>query len=139
MIYTVLTYHEDSLQTSAHHVEAKDGQDALYKVAKEHGGELIVAVAGECHEAFAEEEETKIGTMTYPGDGLVESQSYIEIIDEDRKSSESERLEYAEKTMATLAKALQDIAAITTCEGTEAEAMAAKIQGICRIALEDGN
>lgn len=50
-----------------------------------------------------------------------------------------DRLEYAEKTMATLAKALQDIAALTTCEGTEAHDMAAQIQGICRLALEDGN
>ena len=54
-------------------------------------------------------------------------------------NSMSDRLEYAEKTMANLAKALQDIAAITTCEGTEAEDMAAQIQGICRLALEDGN
>lgn len=53
--------------------------------------------------------------------------------------SMSDRLEYAEKTMATLAKALQDIAALTTCEGTEAHDMAAQIQGICRLALEDGN
>lgn len=83
MIYTVLIYHEDSRQIAAHHVEAEDGKDALYKVAKEHGGELIVAVAGECHEAFAEEDETKVGTMTYPGDGLVDAQSYIETIDEE--------------------------------------------------------
>lgn len=54
-------------------------------------------------------------------------------------NSMSDRLEYAEKTMATLAKALQDIAALTTCEGTEAHDMAAQIQGICRLALEDGN
>ena len=50
-----------------------------------------------------------------------------------------DRLEYAEKTMATLAKALHDIAALTTCEGTEAHDMAAQIQGICRLSLEDGN
>ena len=54
-------------------------------------------------------------------------------------TEQMDRLEYAENTMATLAKALQDIAALTTCEGTEAHDMAAQIHGICRIALEDGN
>lgn len=88
MIYTVLTYHEDSRQIAAHHVEANDGNDALYKAAKEHGGELIVAVAGECHEAFAEDDETKVGTMTYPGDGLVDSQSYIETMDEEAEEND---------------------------------------------------
>ena len=83
MIYTVLIHHEDSREIAAHHVEATDGQDALYKVAKEHGGELIVAVAGECREAFAEDDETKVGTMTYPGDGLVNAESYIETIDKE--------------------------------------------------------
>ena len=83
MIYTVLIYHEDSRQITAHHVEAENGSDALYKAAKDHGGELIVAVAGECHEAFSEEDETKVGTMTYPVDGLVDTQSYIETIDEE--------------------------------------------------------
>lgn len=88
MIYTVLIYHEDFRRISAHHVEANDGNDALYKAAKEHGGELIVAVAGECHEAFAEDDETKVGTMTYPGDGLVDSQSYIETMDEETEEND---------------------------------------------------
>lgn len=88
MIYTVLIYHEDSRQIAAHHVEANDGNGALYKAAKEHGGELIVAVAGECHEAFAEDDETKVGTMTYPGDGLVDSQSYIETMDEEAEEND---------------------------------------------------
>lgn len=92
MIYTVLIYHEDSRQIAAHHVEANDGNDALYKAAKEHGGELIVAVAGECHEAFAEDDETKVGTMTYPGDGLVDSQSYIETMDEEAEENDHDHL-----------------------------------------------
>ena len=84
MIYTVLTYHEDSRQIAAHHVEATDGQDALYKVAKEHGGELVVAIAGEVHEAFAAKEETEVGTLTFPGDGLVDAHEYIELMDEEK-------------------------------------------------------
>lgn len=82
MIYTVLIYHEDSRQIAAHHIDATDGQEALYKVAKEHGGELIVAIAGECHEAFAAEDENAVGTMTYAGDGMVCAASYIETIEE---------------------------------------------------------
>lgn len=81
MIYTVLIHHEDSRQIAAHHVEAEDGQQALYKVAKEHGGELIVAIAGEVHEAFAAKEETEVGTLTFAGEGLVEAQEYIEMIE----------------------------------------------------------
>ena len=88
MIYTVLIYHEDFRQIAAHHVEANDGNDALYKAAKEHGGELIVAVAGECHEEFSEDDETKVGTLTYPGDGLVDSQSYIETMDEETEEND---------------------------------------------------
>lgn len=83
MIYTVLIHHEDSRQIAAHHVEATDGQDALYKVAKEHGGELIVAIAGEVHEAFAAKEKTEIGTLTFAGEGLVGAQEYIELIEEE--------------------------------------------------------
>lgn len=83
MIYTVLIHHEDSREIAAHHIDADDGQDALYKVAKEHGGELIVAISGEVHEAFAAKEETDVGTLTFAGSGLVDAQEYIELMDEE--------------------------------------------------------
>lgn len=82
MIYTVLIHHEDSREIAAHHVDADDGQDALYKVAKEHGGELIVAIAGECKEATHASEEGKPGEIVFAGSGLVDAQEYIELIEE---------------------------------------------------------
>lgn len=75
MIYTVLTYHEDSRQIAAHHVDALDGQEAMYKTAMEHGGELVVAIEGK-------KEEGPEGGLTFPGDGLVGAQSYIDTVDE---------------------------------------------------------
>lgn len=83
MIYTVILWHEDSRQTAAHHIEAENGQDALYKAAKEYGGELVVAIAGECKEATHVTEEGVPGELMFPGEGLVEAQEYIEMIEED--------------------------------------------------------
>lgn len=83
MIYTVITWHEDSRQIAAHHIDAENGQDALYKAAKEHGGELVVAIAGECKAATNASEEGVPGELMFPGEGLVEAQEYIELIEED--------------------------------------------------------
>ena len=83
MIYTVITWNEDTRKTAAHHIEAIGGQDALYKAAKEHGGELVVAIAGECREATHVSEEGVPGELMFPGEGLVEAQEYIELIEED--------------------------------------------------------
>ena len=82
MIYTVLIHHKDSGEIAAHHVDADNGQDALYKVAKEHGGELIVAIAGECKEATHASEEGEPGEIVFAGSGLVDAQEYIELIEE---------------------------------------------------------
>ena len=129
MIYTVLIHHKDSREIAAHHVEATDGQDALYKVAKEHGGELIVAIAGECHEAFSEADESKIGTMTYAGSGLVDAQEYIELMDE----------EDPEKISDKYRTALLAVAGVSSNENSEPDRMAdalGEIQGIVRRALD---
>lgn len=83
MIYTVLIHHEDSREIAVHHVDADNGQDALYKVAKEHGGELIVAIGGECCEATHISEEDYKGKLVFAGSGLVDAQEYIELIDEE--------------------------------------------------------
>lgn len=82
MVFTVFLYHECSRQTAAHHIEADDGQEALLKAAKEYGGELVVAIAGKCQEAMSATEEGVVGMLTFPGDGLVDSQSYIETMEE---------------------------------------------------------
>ena len=129
MVYTVLIHHEDSREIAAHHVEATDGQDALYKVAKEHGGELIVAIAGECHEAFSEADESKIGTMTYAGTGLVDAQEYIELMDE----------EDPEKIADNYRTALLAIAGVSANGNSDPDRMAdalGEIQGIVRRVLE---
>ena len=129
MIYTVLIHHEDSREIAAHHVEATDGQDALYKVAKEHGGELIVAIAGKCHESFSEADESKIGTMTYAGTGLVDAQEYIELMDE----------EDPEKIADNYRTALLAIAGVSANGNSDPDRMAdalGEIQGIVRRVLE---
>lgn len=82
MIYTVLILHEENRQVAAHHINADTGEDALLEAAKTHGGTLIVAVHGECREVEHVSEEGEPGHLTFPGDCLVEAESYIELCQE---------------------------------------------------------
>lgn len=82
MIHTVILLNDDRT-ISAHHVEAEDGTEALRKIAKAFNGELVIAIAGAHGEPNHESDEHKVGTLTFPGDGLVECDEYLKAFEED--------------------------------------------------------
>jgi len=89
--FTVLGFYEDNGQSFAIHVQAKDGIDAMRKVALDHVNSdkgsctLLAAICGTLHDRSAsnEGEERVFGAMTFAGECVVEAETYLTNFDED--------------------------------------------------------
>ncbi len=84
--FTVIGYDEADGKTFADHVQAPSGEEALKAVAmeeKRQGHVLVICIAGKCEEAEHAEEETEKGNLHWPGDGVVDVETYLEMWGED--------------------------------------------------------
>lgn len=80
--YTVLGYHESNGQVFAIHVEAKDGTDALRKVAEGDSDQadciLFAALCGKIHEEITHHEGAhNYGAITFAGESVVDAETYL--------------------------------------------------------------
>ncbi len=84
--FTVIGYDEADGKTFADHVQAGSGEEALKLVAqdeKRQGHVLVICIAGRCGEAEHADEEAEKGTLHWPGDGVVDVETYLEMWGED--------------------------------------------------------